>query len=154
MITVCARAKSDWMSSMVCWPACGVRLVAMLWLNAEICAAELLPVGEAVKAANTAIDCSCERIADSLAWAPYCTVIAESIRAVADERAEPGPELPVYHCTVLADPAGHARLAARIASRGSLLSPFAPGIPAWRHHFPLRDRLLCILDGALFRFLL
>ena len=47
-----------------------------------------LPVGEAVKAANTAIDCNCERIADSLAWAPYCTVIAESIRAVDDERAD------------------------------------------------------------------
>ena len=76
-ITVWARAKSDWMSSMVCWPACGVKLVAMLWLSAEICAAELLPVGEAVKAANTAIDCNCERIANSLAWAPYCTVIAE-----------------------------------------------------------------------------
>ena len=88
---------------MVCWPGCGVRLVAMLWLSAEICAAELAPVGETVNAANTAIDCSCERIADSLACAPYCTVIAESIRAVDEARADPGPELPVYHCTVLAD---------------------------------------------------
>ena len=56
-----------------------------------------------VKVANTAIDCSCERIADSLACAPYCTVMAGSIRAVDEARADPGPELPVYHCTVLAD---------------------------------------------------
>src|SRR5665213_290535 len=72
----------------------------MLWLSAEICAAELVPL--AVNAANTAIDCNCERIADSLACAPYCTVIAESMRAVDEARADPGPELPVYHCTVLA----------------------------------------------------
>ncbi len=28
----------------------------MRWLKADICAAELVPVGDAVKAANTAID--------------------------------------------------------------------------------------------------
>src|SRR6202000_2405270 len=102
-ITVCAWANCDWMSSMVCWPGCGVKLVAMLWLSAEIWAAELGPVGEAVKAANTAIDCNCERIADSLACAPYCTEIDESICALADDIADPGPEFPVYHCTVLAE---------------------------------------------------
>ena len=31
-------------------------------------------VGEVVTAANTASVCSCERIACSLAWMPYCTV--------------------------------------------------------------------------------
>src|SRR5579872_4611268 len=44
------------------------------------------------------------RIASSLAWMPKSTVCAESIRTVAVERAEPGPELPVYHLTVLAEP--------------------------------------------------
>ena len=39
-----------------------------------------------------------------MACAPNCTVCEESIRTVAVERAEPGPELPVYHCTVLAEP--------------------------------------------------
>ena len=76
----------------------------MRWLSAETAAAELVPVGDVVKAAYTAIDCSCERIADSLACAPYCTVIEESIRAVDDARADPGPELPVYQDTVLALP--------------------------------------------------
>src|ERR1700761_237462 len=102
-ITVCAVAKSDWMSEMVCCPACGVRLVAVRWLSAEICASELAPVGDAVNAAYTAIDCNCERIADSLACAPYCTVTLVSIRAVSEPRAE-GLVLPVYQATVLAEP--------------------------------------------------
>src|SRR6202012_1429072 len=83
-ITVCAWANCDWMSSMVC----------LLGLGAKVWGAELVPVGEAVKAANTAIDCNCERIADSLACAPYCTVIDESTRAVAGARADPDPEVP------------------------------------------------------------
>src|SRR5665213_81413 len=87
---------------MVCWPGCGVRLVAVRWLSAPICAAEFFPVAGAVKAANTAIDCSCERIACSLACAPYWTVTAWSTRADDEARAEPGPELPVYQVTVLA----------------------------------------------------
>src|SRR6185312_1106948 len=44
------------------------------------------------------------RIASSLACRPNCTVCEESTRTVAVERAEPGPELPVYHLTVLAEP--------------------------------------------------
>ena len=63
-----------------------------------------MPVGDVVKAEYTASDCSCERMADSLACAPYCIVIPESIWAVADESADPGPELPVYQDTVLALP--------------------------------------------------
>ena len=43
----------------------------MRWLSAAICAAEFVPVGDVLKAENTAIDCSCERIAASLACAPY-----------------------------------------------------------------------------------
>src|ERR1700759_1805187 len=39
-----------------------------------------------------------------LAWAPNCTVCEESTRTVEVERAEPGPELPVYQATVLAEP--------------------------------------------------
>src|SRR5665213_347239 len=103
-IVVCATAKSDCISAMVCWPACAVRFVTVRWLSAAICAAELVPVGDAVTAANTATACSCERIACSLACAPYCTVCDESIRAVDDARAEPGPELPVYQETVSAVP--------------------------------------------------
>ena len=55
-------------------------------LSAETCAAELVPVGDAVTAANTATPSSCERIACSLACAPYWTVIDGSIRAVDDAR--------------------------------------------------------------------
>src|SRR6185312_14689976 len=44
------------------------------------------------------------RIACSLACAPNCTLCEESMRTIAVERAEPGPELPVYHCTVSAEP--------------------------------------------------
>src|SRR5262249_5900724 len=40
----------------------------------------------------------------SLACAPNCTTCEESMRAVEDARAVPGPELPVYQATVLADP--------------------------------------------------
>ena len=72
-------------------------------LSAETCAAELAPVGESVTAANTATPSSCERIACSLACAPYWTVIDGSIRAVADARGL-ALELPVYQATVLAEP--------------------------------------------------
>src|SRR5689334_9372553 len=44
------------------------------------------------------------RIACSLACAPNCTVCESSTRTVAEERAEPGPELPVYQATALAEP--------------------------------------------------
>jgi DNA processing protein len=44
-------------------------------------------------------------------------------------------------------PARNAGLVARILSRGTLISVFAPGAPPRRHHFPLRSRLL----GALSR---
>ena len=39
-----------------------------------------------------------------MAWAPNCTVCDESTRTEAVERADPGPELPVYQPTVLAEP--------------------------------------------------
>ena len=86
----------------------------MLWLRALICAAELVPVGEVLKAANTAMFCNWVRIACSLAWAPKLTVSEVSMRAVDEARAEPGPELPVYQATVfdapltsdVADPGG------------------------------------------------
>src|SRR5215472_1434087 len=48
--------------------------------------------------------CSAWRIACSLAWAPNCTVCEESTRTVEVARAGPGPELPVYQATVLAEP--------------------------------------------------
>ena len=70
-IVVCAEAKSDWIFAMVCCPACGVRLVAVRWLSAATWAAELMPVGDVVTAANTAMVCNCARIACSLACAPY-----------------------------------------------------------------------------------
>ena len=50
-------------------------------LRALTCAAELVPVGDAVKAANTAMFCNCVRMACSLAWAPKSTVSDESMRA-------------------------------------------------------------------------
>src|SRR5580692_6007982 len=88
---------------MVCGPGCGVRFVAVRTLSAATCAAELVPVGDVVTAANTATPSSCERIACSLACAPYCTVIDGSIRAVDDARGL-APELPVYQATVSAEP--------------------------------------------------
>src|SRR5262249_35858426 len=48
--------------------------------------------------------CSATRIACSLACAPNCTVCDESTRTVELARADPGPELPVYQATVLAEP--------------------------------------------------
>src|SRR5580704_17175781 len=89
---------------MVWCPGCGVRFFITRWLNAATCAAPLGLVAEVVTAAKTASVCSCERIAVSLACAPYSTVTDWSIRAVDDARAEDsGPGLPVYHDTVFAD---------------------------------------------------
>src|SRR5438477_220879 len=89
---------------MVCWPACGVRFVTVRELSAAIWAAELAPPGVVVTAPNTAIAWISERIACSLACAPYCTLCDWSMRTVDEARAVPGPELPVYQATVLAEP--------------------------------------------------
>jgi DNA processing protein len=45
-------------------------------------------------------------------------------------------------------PRQYAPLAARIGAQGCLVSPFAPGSPPRRHHFPLRDRMICALGAA------
>jgi DNA processing protein len=45
-------------------------------------------------------------------------------------------------------PSQHAPLAARLRAQGCLVSPFAPGSPPRRHHFPLRDELLCCLGAG------
>jgi DNA processing protein len=45
-------------------------------------------------------------------------------------------------------PAQHAALAARIRSQGCLVSLFTPGSPPRRHHFPLRDRMICALAAG------
>jgi DNA processing protein len=45
-------------------------------------------------------------------------------------------------------PGQHAQLAARIRAHGSLVSLFTPGSPPRRHHFPLRDRMICALGAG------
>jgi DNA processing protein len=45
-------------------------------------------------------------------------------------------------------PPRHARLQERIATEGLLLSEFAPGLPAMRHHFLQRNRLIALLAGG------
>lgn len=45
-------------------------------------------------------------------------------------------------------PASHARLQARIASAGALISEYPPGTPARRGHFPARNRLVAGLALA------
>ncbi len=45
-------------------------------------------------------------------------------------------------------PGRSAPLAARIRAQGCLISPFVPGSPPLRHHFPLRDRMLCSLGAG------
>src|SRR4029453_12513791 len=72
--------------------------------SAATCPPAYCPVGEVENVPNTATACNCLRIASSFACAPYCTVTESSTRAAAVERGEPGPSLPVYHFTVLAEP--------------------------------------------------
>jgi DNA processing protein len=45
-------------------------------------------------------------------------------------------------------PGQHAHLAARVRAQGSLVSLFTPGSPPRRHHFPLRDRMICALGAG------
>src|SRR6187402_257412 len=97
-------ARSVWMSSIFCCPGCDVSAWVVRRLSAATCPPEYCPVGEVENVPNTATACNCRRIASSLACAPYCTVTESSTRATAVERAEPGPSLPRYHFTVLAEP--------------------------------------------------
>src|SRR3954468_1835340 len=99
-----AIAMSVWMSSMRCWPGCLVRACVTRRLSAATCPPEYCPVGEVENVPNTATACSSLRIASSFACAPYCTVTESSTRAIAVERGEPGPSLPRYHFTVVAEP--------------------------------------------------
>src|SRR3954454_16896068 len=99
-----AIAMSVWMSSMRCWPGCLVRACVTRRLSAATCPPEYCPVGEVENVPNTATACSSLRIASSFACAPYCTVTESSTRAIAVERGDPGPSLPRYHCTVVAEP--------------------------------------------------
>src|SRR6478672_11129178 len=87
---------------MVCCPGCRARFCATRWLSAETCRAAFGFAPEVVTAAKTANVWSCERMAVSLARAPYCTVTEESTRAVAVARADPGPASPVYQEIVFA----------------------------------------------------
>src|ERR1700730_15842720 len=87
---------------MVCCPGCLARFCAVRWLRAETCSAAFGLLAEVVNAAKTASVCSCERIADSLARAPYWTVRDGSTRPIASALADPGPDSPVYHWTVFA----------------------------------------------------
>src|ERR1700694_3504177 len=103
-MVACAVARSAWIFSMVWCPGCVARFCAVRWLSAWTCRAPFGLVAEVVTAEKTASDCSCERIACSLARAPYCTVTDWSMRAVALARAGPDPASPVYQATVFAVP--------------------------------------------------
>lgn len=45
-------------------------------------------------------------------------------------------------------PPEHASLYTRVAAAGRILSPWAPGAPAKRHHFPARNRILAALGDV------
>ncbi|MGC1457368.1 MAG: DNA-processing protein DprA [Steroidobacteraceae bacterium] len=72
----------------------------------------------------------------------------EGIGAAALDSALAAGSGPIGVCAAGLDriyPRQSAPLAARIRAQGCLISPFAPGSPPRRHHFPLRDRMLCSL---------
>jgi DNA processing protein len=76
--------------------------------------------------------------------------LARGIDGVAHEAALAGGTIAVLGCGIdVPYPREHERLYERILAAGLLVSEFAPGEPALRHHFPQRNRILAALAEAI-----
>jgi DNA processing protein len=120
--------------------------------NARLLSSPLLAIVGARQASAAGRD-TARRFATELATAGLGTIssLDAGIDAAALEGAlaAGGPVVAVYATGLdRVYPGQHAALAARIRTDGSLVSLFTPGSPPRRHHFPLRDRMICALAAG------